>query len=538
MTMKESRRHRAYLSLPGRIRAAAVVLAVLTSVPWGSALAGGYDELRRGYERYEGSEYQRRNVSVETEEAGAGPAGGGRAAALGELDSVRKLLSSTKQSRRASVLSAVTENGLFTPEPAFWERLGRAGDREAVEALLAGDYGLDRVLAAALRRNPAVKAATESALAALEKYDQVSNLDEILGQYSLFTKELDVRVGRERGKRAVQLDFPFPGMLALKGAIVDQEALIARWELEKAVEDAITETKTAYYELVYLDHAVDITEETLGLLRRLREVINTVYTTGRASLNDVIKIQIEIDVLENDLREYEQRRSTVQVRLNKLLDLSDDFSPPAAVDPGPVMLDYTEAALYELGGGQRSEIKALEAKIARTERAIEMAEKRFYPDYTVGLSLFQNRMSARVGAAAGDFSFPTRPMVRGGAWFGSNDAYIRETRLKYKAMRRTLEELKNDTVSDISRMIFGYENAVRDRALYESKLVPKSRLTIDITETQYITGKVDYMDLISSQQMYLTFSLRLKGAERDMNIHAARLERLVGSAIERRLPEK
>jgi outer membrane protein TolC len=125
-------------------------------------------------------------------------------------------------------------------------------------------------------------------------------------------------------------------------------------------------------------------------------------------------------------------------------------------------------------------------------------------------------------------------MVRGGDWFGTNDAYIREVRQKYLSLEKEIAELKNKTVSQIKSAVFSYENAGRDRVLFETKLVPKSTLTVEITETMYITGKVDYMDLISSQQMYLDFSLKLKKSIKEMNVAAARIERLVGGKIEQR----
>jgi outer membrane protein TolC len=163
---------------------------------------------------------------------------------------------------------------------------------------------------------------------------------------------------------------------------------------------------------------------------------------------------------------------------------------------------------------------------------IEMAEKRFYPDFTLGMSIFENRILKQVGTDAPEPAFPTRPMVKEANWFGSNDAFIRETRIKYEALEKEIEELKNSTVYEIDQALYRYENAFRLRTLYEARLVPKTKLTVEINETMYITGKVDFMDLLNSQQLYLNYSLSLKKAVKDMNVEAARLERLVGSAID------
>jgi outer membrane protein TolC len=264
-------------------------------------------------------------------------------------------------------------------------------------------------------------------------------------------------------------------------------------------------------------------------------VVNTVYTTGKSTLNDVVKIQIEIDRIENDLVEFKEKRNTMHVRLNKLLNISEGFVPVGIEELKPVALDYVKEELLKDGEEGRTEIRSLVAKLEKMQLLIEMAEKRFYPDFTPGFSLFQNRIIKQVGTDAQAPTFSNMPMVRGANWFGSNDAYIRETKIKYQALQDQIKGLKNKTVDATNQAVFRYENADRLRTLFASKLVPKSRLTVDITETMYITGKVDFMDLINSQQMFLSHSLSLKRAIKDMNVEAARIERLVGSTIKKKM---
>jgi hypothetical protein len=512
-------------------------LAVLL-VTAGVAFAGGFSSLKKDYMEYGGSEYLKENLSVEAPITVA-PENQGEG--LKELRAVKKELGGRKSIEAKALEESIIRNGLFMPGPFLWEKVKQVPKDETeikgFERLLTDEYNLETVLAVALRNNQDIKRSLESARAALEKYDQVANLDEILNQYAVFTKNLKIRLGKPLHKRPLTLDFPFPGMLALKGNIVDKEVLIARLKLERTVQDVITRVRETYYEAVYLDNAVSVTKEVLELLRRTREVINTVYTTGKSSLNDVVKIQIEIDRVENELVETVEKKYSMQLKLNKLLDISEGFTPPVVPELTPLSLAYVEEELFREGEVTRNEIKMKLAKLDRMRLLIEMAEKRFYPDFTLGFSLFENRILKQVGTDAPEPAFPTRPMVRGANWFGSNDAFIRETRKKYRALEEEIEELKNSTVYEIDQALYRYENAGRLRTLFESRLVPKTKLTVEINETMYITGKVDFMDLIDSQQLYLNFSLSLKKSIKDMNVEAARLERLVGSAIKRRTGE-
>jgi hypothetical protein len=498
--------------------------------------AGEFSRLQKDFLEYGGSEYLDQNLSARAPvlyQKGENYTEPAR-----ELKAVQEELAGRKAREEKALEQGIIKTGIFEPEPGLWARVKAVPDIDSTrgfERLLKEDYTIETVLAVALRTNPDVQKALTSARAAIEKYDQVSNLDEILNQYAVFTKNLDIRLGKPLHNKPQILNFPFPGMLSLKGNIVDREVFISRLRLERTVEDLITRVKEAYYETAYLYNAIQITEETLELLKRLREVVNTVYTTGKSTLNDVVKIQIEIDRIENDLVEFKEKRNTMHVRLNKLLNISEGFVPVGIEELKPVALDYVKEELLKDGEEGRTEIRSLVAKLEKMQLLIEMAEKRFYPDFTPGFSLFQNRIIKQVGTDAQAPTFSNMPMVRGANWFGSNDAYIRETKIKYQALQDQIKGLKNKTVDATNQAVFRYENADRLRTLFASKLVPKSRLTVDITETMYITGKVDFMDLINSQQMFLSHSLSLKRAIKDMNVEAARIERLVGSTIKKKM---
>jgi cobalt-zinc-cadmium efflux system outer membrane protein len=58
--------------------------------------------------------------------------------------------------------------------------------------------------------------------AALEGFDQVTQLDEILRQYSAFTEAVMPGVGPMQGMDTIQMKFPFPGVTALKGQVAEK----------------------------------------------------------------------------------------------------------------------------------------------------------------------------------------------------------------------------------------------------------------------------------------------------------------------------
>lgn len=495
-----------------------------------------FSRMLKDHQDYSGSEYLKNNLSAEKEISTSRELMKLKEKVFQvkeqqEFEQVQMSLSFRKGEETKILEEVILKNGIFEPPRDLWKRLKDFSNTSDFENLLYGNYDQRTILAIALRNNRSIKKAYEEAKASLEKYNQVSNLDEILNQYSVFTKNLEIQIGEPLHMQSPVMNFPFPGMLALKGNIVEKEVLIARLNLENVVQDIITRVRESYYEFLYLGEAVVIIDETMWLLKRLREVINRIYTTGKSTLNDILKIQMEIDRIEKLLEDFKEKQKTLLIQINKFLDIATAFKPESVRENKPNIPVYKTEDLLKEGLVKRNVLKTTSADIERMELIIEMAEKKFYPDFTPGYSFFQNRLMKQVGTDAPEATFSTRPKVRGANWFGSNDAYIRETKLKYKALQEKLEELKNNTVDEITRAVYRYETAYRDYVLYKSKLVPQAETTIETTEALYMTGKADFLELIDSEERYLNYNLTLKKATRDMNIEIARIERLVGKRI-------
>ena len=176
----------------------------------------------------------------------------------------------------------------FQPDARLLRSLRPAGtDAHAAGEALKAEFTPATLATLALLRSPRVKAAENRLRASIEAFSQVQNLDEILRQYTAFTEGLKTGVGPMKGKNPVNVAFPFPGVLALKGQIVEQEVKAAREDLEAARRETVTAARIAYWNLLFSHQAQKITAETIGLFEHLEAVARTRYEAGKASFQDV-----------------------------------------------------------------------------------------------------------------------------------------------------------------------------------------------------------------------------------------------------------
>jgi outer membrane protein TolC len=195
------------------------------------------------------------------------------------------------------------------------------------------------------------------------------------------------------------------------------------------------------------------------------------------------------------------------------------------------------ASLYPLANERRQELRQLRAKVGKMARMIEMAETMVLPPYTLNFSLYDDETVNQVGSAAMKETFPTVTTAARGAglpkmpWYGTNDAFLRETRQKLKALKAELIKIESATETLVRNSWFELDRAKREAALYRQTVVKLSQAALEVSTRGYETGKVTFADVIASYNTWLRANLTLARKKSDLGIARAELERVVGTSL-------
>jgi cobalt-zinc-cadmium efflux system outer membrane protein len=448
-------------------------------------------------------------------------------------------LQEKKASWEKALEEPLSERGFYHPDPNLLRTLLPAsGDSTVAEKKMAEGFFLEELEILAFLRNPGVKAAEKDLRAALEGYSQVRNLDEILRQYSAFTETLMTGIGPMKGREPIELKFPFPGVLALKGEIVTQEVKAAGETLEIARRTAVTMARQSYWNLLFVRKAWEVTREMVTLITRLDAVTRSRYETGKTSFQDAIKVRIEREILEEDLKTLREEQRNLEVRILEILGLlpTVQVGKLAAREPERQVpsLDH----LYAEARERKQELRRLRDRIGKMERLILMAETAVYPVYSLNLSLFEDEAVSQVGTWRTKEPFSETTTVSVGAglpkmpWYGKNDAYLRETRLKLAALREELHKAEESTFFNVREAWFRLDRARREEALYAEQVVRLSQAALEVSTRGYETGLVSFADVIASYTNWLKANISLPGKQRDLGVSRAQLEEAVGGKWE------
>lgn len=451
----------------------------------------------------------------------------------------KQRLQELKTSWEEELNETSTTPGFYQPEAEVFRLLKTAGtDTSAAQKAMGREFSQSVPEVLALLRSPAIRAADKGVRAVIERYSQVSAVDDVLRRYSAFAKGVMTGVGPMPGHGSGRAPFPLPGALALKGRIVTQEALAALERLEAARRDAVTAARKRHWRLWFLHQAVSITDRTIGLLRELEQVSIARYEAGRTSFQDVIKVRLQRELLEERLTTLREQLRTTHVEFREVLHL------PPGTPIGVPRVNLGEAdvpeltPLFEAALLHRQELRILRARLGKVEAMIEMAETMLLPALDMGLSRYKDQAIRRVGTQAGEAASaaggtaaaaaagqPSRP------WFGYRDSYLREMRQKRLAMQDELDRMQDATLSLVRRKWFTLDQAARERRLYEDTVVQLSEAALEVSTSGYESDRVAFADVIASYTLWLDTNLALAEKRSAYGTSLAELEQAVGRAF-------
>lgn len=409
--------------------------------------------------------------------------------------------------------------------PAFPEQ---AKDQSIAE----GKISLRQLIDHAYLHNPSLKAARKKWTAVIERRPQVTAYKDPVFQYSYFIENVETRVGPQEQKFSLSQEIPFPGKLGLKGEIVAEEVKIARLEFEKHTRDLIVELKEAYYELAYINRAIELTRQNKELLEHLTNIGATEYTLDGTTLHDVFQAQSQLSQVAYDLILLTELKSSEATRINSLLnrDPEEHLGEPQVVGYYP--FNYSLEDLYKLVLDNQQELTISDYDISRNKKNIELAEMIYRPDFKLGMDYIDVGKAAGPNVVdSGQDAYSVNVGITIPLWFGKNRARVSEAKSEYAAAVFRKKDLENKAVADIKFLYFKLRNSERLLHLYRDSLIPQAAESMQAAETWFKTKKGSFAGLLETQAVWLNFNLARERALADYYQRIAQMEKLVGTTL-------
>ncbi len=401
-------------------------------------------------------------------------------------------------------------------------QVAHASDQTAQSSLALPDLFQE-----AMARNPELVAARKQWEAATFKIVQARSLDDPTLSVQLWNFPQSFNVTQTQNSIfGLSQNFPFPGKRGLKGEVASRSAGMTEQAIHAKERDLIARLKQAYYDLFLAQKVIRIHHEQVELLKQFVEIANAKFRSGKGTQADVLKAQVELSMLQQELPVLHQQLETAGAILNVLVDRDAMSQLGNAQDPQQIQFDKTLDDLYQRALGVRPELKAAELAIERNERSHQLAQRQYYPDFNVAFQRFQNYQAndgfGAYVAVSIPFAFWAKPKY---------DAAVHETAAGVaaaKADRHVLENMTRFQIQDLlAKVRAGWEIAV----LYRTTVLPQAEHNVEAARAGYRAGKTGFLDLIEADRARRGFQREYYRVLVEREHRLADLEQVVGTDL-------
>jgi len=408
---------------------------------------------------------------------------------------------------------------------------------EAVD--LPAEAGLEDYVHLALERNPKIRARIRELEALGLRVPQVTSLnDPMLSIVPPTGNMIQTAAGEMDGAVGLSQGIPLPAKLRARGRIAEQVVRVALENLRSERLAVVSDVKQAYFAYYLALVSIDVTNENLQLLVRLRSVAEAKYSAGTAPQQDLLRAEVELYNVSNELITLEQERQTAVARLNVLMDrdVLAGIPPPAAT--APLSIDSRIEALLAQAVDGNPGLAAWREQTKADLEAVRLAKLQYYPDFNLG-ALFTFISSGGISPVAnGQDAFSLNLGLTLPVWLEKIRAGILERNARVLASAERYKGARNDVFFAIQDLFVRVDAAYRSAVLLRDGILPRARQTVDVSESGYQAGEVDFTTLIDNWQRLLDLTLTYHRALSRLEQEVAELEQVLGSGVERVVPEE
>lgn len=396
-----------------------------------------------------------------------------------------------------------------------------------LSSFLHAQNELENYLKIAADNNPGLKAQFNEYMAAMEKVPQVSALPDPKVAFGYFIQSPETRVGPQNWNVSLTQQFPWFGLLKSQGDAATEFAKAKYEVFNNAKSNLFFEVKTTYYDYYFISKAISIIRENLAILQTFKSISLVKIEAGKSTLADELRVEIEINDLANQWLLLLDKKSTLQVKFNDLLNQEVALQSPESlpVDDMPyekkVVLDSILFANHTL--------KSIDFKMNAFTAKERAAKKMGIPKFGVGFSYTSVGDRANFSDSENGKDILMFPMVSVSIplYRKKYAAMIREAQYQQESQTYLKTEVKNKLTTVYENTNTEYKDADR-RIELNQKQGELAKKALDILMISYSTDAKDFDEVLRMERQLLKYELEKEKAITDKNAAVAFTYYLIG----------
>jgi len=389
---------------------------------------------------------------------------------------------------------------------------------------------LDQLVEEAIQNNPEILAAKKRGEVYREKVPQVAALEDPMLEFGIVNLPTNFNFREEdmtMKEIGISQKLPFPGKRPLMREMAEKEAEAASTDIEDKTNRIIKEVKTVYFEISHVYRAREVTQRNKQILETLAKIAETRYATGEGIQQDVLKAQVQISQMADELIMLNQKRAALEAKLGSLIDRPQGWPMGEPEELVFRRFTFNLEDLQQTALDSNPTLKAMKTMIEAKEKAHGLAKLNYYPDFRVRFAYGQrddspdgtNRMNMLTGMV--EMNIPI--------FFESKQSHkVAETLADIQTLKAQYRAMQNEIFYMIASMASMVQRTERQLELYKTGIIPQASMQIKSALSAYTVNKIDFMSLLDSQMTLYRYELEYHEALTEYEKNLSSLEAAVG----------
>lgn len=321
---------------------------------------------------------------------------------------------------------------------------------------------------------------------------------------------------------------PFPGKLALREKAATFEAEAAAHTVEEARLQLARDVNIHWWQLMFVHRSLLIISDTEQQLKQLARIADTQYRVGKGLRQDVLSALLAQTRLTKEKAQHLAMHRAELARLNALLNRPADKAVhlPDSVD---VHLPAIGSAPDLQAQSEKSRPRLAERKnaIDAAQSRLELAEKDYYPDFTVGTA-YAFRQNTPEGQSRSDFASVQLSMTLP-IYTGRKQAKaVNQRQSELLKERYALDEAHREIQTEINAALALYQGSLEQFELLKNDMLPLAQQNVAASLSAYQVGKADFQSVIQAQNAWFDYQTQYWQALAEAHQALAQLAAAVG----------
>jgi outer membrane protein TolC len=397
---------------------------------------------------------------------------------------------------------------------------------------------LDQLIEVALEKNPQLQSFYSATLADSARIPQSGALPDPVISLNLlniptnsFAFDQEPMTGKQIALKQI---FPFPGKLGLNEKISSEKAAISIANYQEYKNQIIKNLKIAYYDLFFLDKAIEITNKNQLLVQEFAKIAQTKYSVGKGLQQDVLKAQVEFSKMTEKLIQLEQKREVKQSQINTIINVPVNSKLGKAIEPDFRRLDENFDTLKTIAANNRPLLRGWESMKKQNNLKIDLAQKDSWPDFSLFIAYTQ-REELQNGSPGYDFLSGgislNLPIYSG----HKQSKKVEETQFTKNMIDERYTQVLNKVYFELENTRSSTQKNAKLIELFKTGIIPQASQSVESALVGYQTDKVDFLTLINNQITLFNYELDYYRVLMDYNKDITSLEFLTGTSLKNKM---